>query len=191
MIRTAIGQPEEFGLPKPDHRLFETHPIINSQLLYYVGHGRIAPKPEVAELRGGEVKFVDGTTESIDLIIYATGFRITIPFIDRELLNWKDGRPTLFMNAFHPSFDNLFVVGLIQPDSGLWPLVHYQAQLMARFLKAQQSNSLAPQRFRRLKAKPASDLGAGIRYVRTPRHLLEVEHFSYARRLKRLIAQIG
>ncbi|MFT5525401.1 MAG: cation diffusion facilitator CzcD-associated flavoprotein CzcO, partial [Pirellulaceae bacterium] len=40
-LRIAIGPPENYGLPKPDHALFESHPIINSQLLYFVGHGRV------------------------------------------------------------------------------------------------------------------------------------------------------
>ena len=155
LVRTAIGTPQDFGLPAPDHKLLETHPIVNSQMLYFVGHGRINPKPDVAELCGREVKFVDGTREPIDLIVYATGYRLSIPFIATELLNWRDGKPDLFMNVFHPRYDNLFVAGLIQPDSGLWGLVHYQAELMARFIHAQQSNSPAAERFRRLKSHGA------------------------------------
>ena len=60
-VFTAIGRPEDYGLPAPDHKLLETHPIVNSQMLYFVGHGRIKPKPDVAELCGDRVKFVDGT----------------------------------------------------------------------------------------------------------------------------------
>ena len=52
VVRLALGSPQDYGLPEPDHELFETHPIINSQMLYYVGHGRIAVKPDVAELCG-------------------------------------------------------------------------------------------------------------------------------------------
>jgi len=191
LIHTALGWPEEFGLPAPDHKLFETHPIINSQLLYFVGHGRIKPKPNIARLCGREVQFVDGSSEAIDLIVYATGFRITIPFIDPSLLNWKNGKPELFQNAFHPRYDNLFIAGLVQSDSGLWPLVHYQAQLMARFIRAQQENPRRADKFRRLKSRPDSDQNRPIRYVKTPRHLLEVEHFGYRQRLKELCLQFG
>ncbi len=56
LVYTALGRPEDYGLPPPDHKLLETHPIVNSQLLYFVGHGRIKPKPEIAELRGSEVR---------------------------------------------------------------------------------------------------------------------------------------
>ncbi len=189
-VRMALGRPEDFGLPAPDHKFLETHPIVNSQMLYYVGHGRIKPKPDIAELCGDRVRFVDDTIEPIDVIVYATGFRISIPFIDREHLNWNDGKPNLFLNVFHPRYDNLFVAGMVQLDSGLWGIVHYQAELIARFIVAQRTNPRLADRLRRQKARPTDVLGR-IRYVRTPRHLLEVEHFSYRRRLKRLIAQFG
>ncbi len=187
-VFTAIGRPEDYGLPAPDHKFLETHPIINSQMLYYVGHGRIKPKPDVAELCGDRVQFVDGTSEPIDVIVYATGFHLTIPFIDREHLNWRNGKPELYLNMLHPRYDNLFIAGMIQPDSGLWGLVHYQAELLARFITAQRTNPQLADRLRSQKLR-SDQAGGGIHYVRTPRHLLEVEHFGYRRRLKQLIAQ--
>jgi hypothetical protein len=51
-LRLVAGSPQDYGLPKPDHKLFETHPIVNSQMLYYLGHGDILSKPDVQELRG-------------------------------------------------------------------------------------------------------------------------------------------
>jgi cation diffusion facilitator CzcD-associated flavoprotein CzcO len=189
IVRTALGTPADYGLPAPDHKLLETHPIVNSQMLYYAGHGRIKPKPDVAELCGDRVKFVDGSIEPIDVIVYATGFRLTIPFIERKYLNWNNDKPDLFLNVFHPRYDNLFVAGMIQPDSGIWGLVHYQAELIARFIDAQQENPRLAEWFRRQKSRTHRSLGHGIRYVPTLRHLLEVEHYSYRRRLKKLISQ--
>jgi hypothetical protein len=185
LIRVAIGPPQRYGLPKPDHRLFETHPIINSQLPYFVGHGRIAVKPDVAELLGDRVRFVDGTIEPIDVLVYATGFNITLPFIDKSLLHWNEGRPDLYLNVFHPHDDTLCVAGLIQPDSGQFGLVDHQAKLIAHFWRAVDNESAAAERFRRIKAKLRWDPGAGIRYIHSARHLLEVEHFSYRRQLER------
>jgi hypothetical protein len=164
--------------------LFASHPIINSQLLYYLAHGRVTPKPNVAELAGGSVRFEDGTSETIDLVIYATGYKISFPFIDRKHLNWRDGRPRLYLNVFHPRYDNLFVIGLIQPDSGQFGLVHHQSQLVARFLAAARAGSPLAARFRRAKAAGA-DPPANAHYLNTPRNLLEVEHFSYRRQLER------
>ena len=191
MVKLALGSPQDFGLPKPDHRFLETHPIINSQMLYYVGHGDITPKPDIAELCDDHVRFVDGSSERIDVIIYATGFKLTFPFIDRSLLNWHDGRPQLYLHVFHPEYNNLFVAGMIQPDSGQWGLVDYQAQLIARFIRALKDDPLGAKRFQRRKAAERVDLGGGIHYVGSQRHTLEVEHFSYRNRLKKLIAEFA
>ena len=191
MVKLATGWPQDYGLPRPDHRFLETHPIINSQMMYFVGHGDIVPKPNVARLDGPRVHFTDGSQEAIDVIINATGFKISFPFIDLEHLNWHDGRPGLYLNVFHPRYDNLFVAGLIQPDSGEWGLVDYQAQLIARFIRGLDERRPQAQRFRRLKAAERLDLSGGIRYVNSTRHLLEVEHFSYRRRLKKLITSLG
>ena len=119
-IRWVLGPPELTGLPKPDHRLFESHPIINSRLHSQIAHGELSVRPDVAELQGDRVRFVDNSEEAFDVILYATGYRLSFPFLDTKHLNWHDNRPNLFLNIFHPQRDNLFCAGLIQPDSGQW-----------------------------------------------------------------------
>ena len=134
---------------------------------------------------------MEGRREAIDLIVYATGFRISFPFIDREHLNWRDGRPDLYLNIFHPTRDNLFVAGMIQPDSGQWGLVDYQAQLIARFIAGLSKESSRAEKFRRRKSNDRPDLTGGVRYIRSPRHLLEVEHFGYRKTLMTWIRRLG
>lgn len=190
-VRIAVGRPEKYGLPKPDHQLFETHPIINSQLLYYVGHGRIHIRPNVQKLDGNVVEFIDGTRETIDIVICATGYRIRFPFIDQDHLNWHDGHPRLFLNTFHPDCDDLFIAGLTQPNSGQWGLTDYQAQLIARFWVSQREHPRLAAWFRREKAKVRQNLSGGLRYLATPRHQLEVEYFHYRRLLRRYVRKFA
>ena len=191
LLRLVAGTPQAYGLPRPDHKLFETHPIVNSQMLYYLGHGAIVHKPEVRELRGRHVLFQDGSEEQIDVLIYATGFKLTFPFIAREHLNWNGARPQLYLNVFHPEYDHLFVAGLIQPDSGQFGLVDYQTQLIAKFIHAQHHRLKQADQFRRLKSGAQPNLSSGIKYLDSTRHYVEVEHFSYRRRLKKLIAKLA
>lgn len=191
LLKLLIGLPQDYGLPKPDHKFFETHPIVNQLILYYVGQGDIKPKPDVQEFRGNRVLFKDSSEEEIDVIICATGFNITFPFIEKRYLNWKDGKPTLYWHVFHPHYDNLFVIGLIQPDSGQWGLVDYQSQAVARFICAQRANSPRAEWMRRLKATAEQPKNRGIRYKESTRHLVEVEHFSYREHLKKLIRQLA
>ncbi len=185
VLRLTVGDVTRYGLPAPDHELFASHPIINSQLPYYVAHGRVTPKPNVARLLGDRVRFDDDSEERIDLIIYATGYKISFPFLDHAHLNWHDGRPHLYLNVFHPQYDNLFVVGLIQPDSGQFGLVDYQSQLVARFVAAARAGSPLAEQFRSLKAAGATVDLREKHYLDTPRNLLEVEHYRYRKQLMR------
>ena len=191
LLRMVAGTPQKFGLPKPDHKLFETHPIVNSQMLYYVGHGDITPKPDVEELRGERVRFTDGSEEPIELIIYATGFHMVFPFMDTALLNWKNNHPSLYLNVFHPEYDNLFVVGLIQLDSGQWGLEDIQAQMVARYLVALKRDQARAARLHEVKRRGQENYGGGVQYKESTRHYMEVEHFSYRRKMEKVIASLG
>jgi thioredoxin reductase len=183
-LKLTTGDVTRHGLPKPDHRILETHPINNSQLVYYVGHGNITPKRDIDALDGSSVRFVDGSAEQVDLIIWATGYLMHFPFIDDEHLAWQGGRPHLYLNAFPAAYDNLFVIGLLQPDSGLFNLMHWQAQIMARFLRAQSSDPGAADRFRRLRDEHLEERrSGGVRYTESTRHHLEIEHMDYMRGL--------
>ncbi len=187
LLKIVVGSPDRFGLPRPDHKLLESHPIVNSQILQALGQGDIQPKPDLQELRGREVLFKDGTTEPIDLIVYATGYRVSFPFLAPRHLNSTDGRPDFYLHVFHPTYENLFIVGMIQPDSGVWWLMDLQAKGVVRYIQAARANGAGLRKVRALKQGPRPDLGGGIRYLATDRHRFEVEHFSYQRRLRRLI----
>ena len=133
--------------------------------------------------------FADGGRTVFDVVICATGYRVTLPFIAPEhVVADAEGVPRLFMNLLHPTRDDLAVVGLIQPDSGQWGLTDLQAKLVARMALATSRSPRAAAwlyRSRQRSARPGS-----LRYVDSPRHRLEVEHFSYRRALERLIASM-
>jgi hypothetical protein len=159
-------------------------------LPYYTAHGRVVSKPNIAELCGDRVGFEDGSQEAVDLIVYATGYKISIPFLDRQHLNWRDGRPQLYLNVFHPGYDNLFFIGLIQPDSGQFGLVDYQSKLVASFIAGARTESQPAQNLRRVKARGQVGHQRSLRYLDTARSLLEVEHYSYRNELKRELARL-
>ena len=190
MHRILVGPPFRTGLPRPDHRLLETHPIVNSLLPYYVRHGAITPKPDVERFEARSVFFRDGTSLEVDVVVFATGYNITFPFIDHRHLNWQDGRPRLHLNVFHPGYDTLFVAGLIQPDSGQFGLVHWQMLAAARYAAARRAGHPAAASLATAKATPLTELGGGVKYKESTRHYLEVEHWSYRRRLQRLAASL-
>jgi hypothetical protein len=76
---------------------------------------------------------------------------------------------------------------MIQPDSGVWPLMDLQARAVAGYLRARGADGKGIHEVDRLKQGPQPDLGSGIRYVESERHRYEVEHSTYARQLRKVI----
>ncbi len=54
LLDTVQGEMEDYGLPKPDHKLLEAHPTISSTCSPRIGHGRITLKPNIERLEGDE-----------------------------------------------------------------------------------------------------------------------------------------
>lgn len=191
-IYFMVGPYERLGLPKPDHKILESFPNSASAYLDHLAHKRITPRRDVARFEGRKVVFTDGAESEIDLVIYATGYHLSFPFMDKALIANDDGSSKLFLNVFHRELDNLFAVGLVQPaDGGFWQLADYQARLIAAFLAAHELDPAKAAWFRKLKAtaKPATD--HGVAYLDTPRHKLEVQHYRYRTYIKKLLKRFG
>ena len=189
--RLVVGRYERFGLPTPDHRFLETHPIVNQQLLYYVGHGAIQPAPDIDHFETDAVVFTDGSRVEADLVVFATGYLIRFPFLPDDALPGRPDRPQLYRNVFTPDRDDLFVVGLIQPDSGQFCLVHWQTVMVAAFLELRREDPTAAREYlEQARAHRHERAQGGIALIDSSRHYVEVEHADYIRVLQREIRTI-
>ena len=95
--------------------------------------------------------------------------------------------PSCTCTPFPRNYPTLAVAGLLQPDSGLFPLVHWQTVAIARWLRLRQT---APQQAEAFSAQVAA--GTGRRWSRakvkdSSRHWFEVSHIDYLRALQRTI----
>ncbi len=183
-----VGKNSRYGLPEPDYRILQSHPTMNTVLPQLVAHGRVIVKPEVERFDGSRVVFVDGSAEEADIVVMATGYTATTPFLDPNFLFAPNGRAKLFMNAFHPEYDDLFAVGLIQANGSIWRLADYQSQLIASYLLAIRNDSARADAFRRLKALPHDRAG---KYVDSDRHKFEWNYYSYRRAIKKLLKRFA
>jgi len=191
-MRALIGSHERYGLQVPDHGLFEAHPTAGSPYLDHLVHGRIVTRPEVERLDGRLVRFVDGSTEEVDLIVYATGFRVSFPFMDQAQILNEDGISKLFIQTFDRNRDDLFVVGLFDPaEGGAWQIADYQAQLIASFIVASERDPKRAAWFRALRMSAKPDIGHGIKYQDTPWHKFEIQHYQFRTYMKRLLKKFG
>ncbi|GAA4442797.1 flavin-containing monooxygenase [Phytohabitans houttuyneae] len=188
-LRLTVGDLRRFGMRRPDHKVFETHPIVNSQLIYHVGHGGIAPVPDIARFRQYSVELTDGTEVEPDIVVAATGYRPRFEFLAPETLAaTPEGRPRLHLHAFSRRHPTLAVAGLLESDSGLLPLVHWQTVAIARWLRLREA---APQRagefWASTVAKAPERRLTGAKVQETPRHWFEVGHVDYLRALQKMI----
>jgi hypothetical protein len=141
-LRVVFGKYEKYGLPKPDHKIFEHHPTINSELLHYVKHGRIRPRPDVARFEGRRVLFVDGSADEFDMIVCATGFHLSFPFLPRGIVPVEGSNALLYGGSMLPDYKNLYIVGTVQVRYGFGPLMTPAATLLCRFIKLQDQMKL-------------------------------------------------
>src|SRR6185369_278491 len=74
-IRSEVGDLTRFGLRPPDHKIYEAHPIVNSLLVYYLGHGSITPVPDIKRFHRHSVELTDGQEIEPDLVVMATGYK--------------------------------------------------------------------------------------------------------------------
>lgn len=190
-LKVTVGDLTRFGLPKPDHKIYETHPIANSQLVYYVGHGAITPVPDVVRFRRHSVELTDGGQIEPDLVVFATGYLPRFEFLDPEVLDVQgEGRPSLYLNAFPRRHPTLAVAGLLQPDSGMFTLVHWQTVAIARRLRLRE---VAPQRAAAFQSRIEAEADrrwSQARVKDSTRHWFEVSHTDYLRALQKTLNEL-
>lgn len=193
LLRLLIGRPSDYGLPDPDHRLYESHPVVNSLVLHHLVHGDIRARRDVRSLEGQRVVFSDGERQDYDLILLATGYHLDYPFIDRGLLNWpRDcAAPQLYLNAFHPQYDDLFVLGMLEASGLGWQGRAEQAELVALYIRQLAAGNPAAERFRQLKRMLAGQrIDGGYRYLPLERMAHYVDKNSYRRSVREHIAEL-
>ena len=179
LLYVLVGDLRNYGLPKPDHRVLESHPIVNTQILHYLGHGDLSYKPDIERLDGHTVHFVDGSSAEFDMIVYATGYKVTYPYMDKEHFRWLDKYPDLYLSGIHRNYDNLCCLGLHQTDGGAYDFFAMQADMMANFILDQTRDPNRAARFSRQKARDYPDLSGGIRYVKSARHATYVKKSAF------------
>ena len=191
LLRLIVGDMTRHGVPKPDHKLFETHPILNDQLIHHLRHGDITVRPDVERFDGKDVVFKDGTREPIDLVIQATGYDWPIPFIDKSLLSWNSERPDLYLNLFAPNDSRLFVIGFLETNGGIYEVVDQSADLIARAIMAEDNDAATHKTLRALVSSTNPDVSGGINFVKSARHTHYADMDTYKKKLKSFTLQLG
>ena len=191
ILKWFTGDPVRLGFPKPDYKMYESHPVVNSLVLYHLGHGDIRVKPDIARLDGRTVHFKGGTQGEYDMVLCATGYKLHYPFIDPALLNWQGMAPQLYLNIFAPRFDRLAVLGMVEASGLGWQGRYEQAELMARQFKALDAGTAAARQLTAAKSGPPPDLSGGYRYLKLERMAYYVNKDVYRAAVRAAAAKLA
>jgi cation diffusion facilitator CzcD-associated flavoprotein CzcO len=182
IIGSTTGSVERYGLQKPDHRIGEAHPTISDQILSKLTHGDITPKPNIAALEGDSVRFADGSTEPVDVVVYCTGYKVTFPFFDPDFIAAPKNDLPLFRRVFHPEIPNVFFMALLQPLGATMPLAEAQGEWVGEYLRGEYALP-APRSLRRDMERERRRMFK--RYTASPRHTMQVDFDDYLLDLRR------
>ncbi|WP_020519166.1 flavin-containing monooxygenase [Catelliglobosispora koreensis] len=134
MLRVTVGSLERYGLQRPEHGFLEDHPTLSDALLSRISHGEIRPRRGIERIDGKTVSFADGTSDDVDVIVWCTGYRIDLPFLDPALLKPSAEMMPLYRRVFHLTAPGLMFAGLMQSTGAALPVVEAQGKLIAAYL---------------------------------------------------------
>jgi amino acid transporter len=178
LVDALVGDLTRLGLPAPDHDLLESHPIMNTQVLHHLQHGDIVAKPDVVRLTEHGAVFADGSEETLDLVLLATGYQYLLPFLDPSLLSWRRGHPDLYLNVFSRELDSFYVLGFVEFAGAAYTRFDEMAQMIVIDIRARETGRHRDE-LRELKRTDHPDLSGGMSYLDSDRHAVYVEIETY------------
>uniref|UniRef100_A0A8C4DP77 Flavin-containing monooxygenase n=1 Tax=Dicentrarchus labrax TaxID=13489 RepID=A0A8C4DP77_DICLA len=126
-----------YGL-KPKHGIFVQNAVVSDDLPAQIISGHVQVKPNVKEFCGSSVVFVDGIVYmcviQVDVVVFATGFNYSFPFLPSTLQAKSGYRLCLYKHVFPPALSQptLAVVGFIHGLGSITPLAEMQARWATR-----------------------------------------------------------
>ena len=181
-IKKTLGNMEDYGLPKPDHEPLDAHSSVSGEFLTRAGCGDIRFKPNIKAFEGPRVRFEDDSVEEVDVVIYATGYKISFPFFtDPDLCPDADNRLALFKRMMKPGIPNLFYMGLAQPLPTLVNFAEQQAKLAVACLSGAYLPPTPQDMVRTIRRDEEVHQG---HYYASARHTIQVDFNLYVRDLQ-------
>ncbi|XP_012695014.1 flavin-containing monooxygenase 5-like [Clupea harengus] len=176
-----------YGL-QPKHRFYSQHPTLNDELPNRILSGTVQVKPNIKEFQGSSVVFDDGSVEhDIDLVVFATGYSFSFPFLPPHVLSVSENKTPLYKYIYPPGLEHptLAVIGLIQPLGAIMPISEMQARWATRVFKGLNKLPSMSAMMKDIKCKEDS---MNKRYVTSNRHTIQVDYIPY---MDELADQVG
>lgn len=176
--RAVHGRMEQWGFRTPETR---THPASNATFMSHVAYRKIAVRPGVSSVAGQQVRFSDGSAETFDAIIAATGYLIDLPFLAPVVSPVAGDRVDLYRRVVHPDWPGLYFVGFFNVTGGAnISMMDVQSRWVAALAAGEAVLPSAQQ----MRAEIGKDHAfVARRYPGSPRYGLELDPRRYRRQV--------
>ncbi|XP_053715918.1 flavin-containing monooxygenase 5-like [Synchiropus splendidus] len=164
---------------EPKHRVFSQHPTANDELPNRILSGTVQVKPNIHKFQGSQVEFEDGSrVEGIDLVVFATGYKFSFPFLASNIVSVTDNKVSLYKSVFPPELvrPTLAIIGLVQPLGAIMPISEMQARWATQVFKGSKKLPSHSVMMQDIKSKWNA---MSKRYVTSQRHTIQVDYASY------------
>ncbi|NXV13491.1 FMO4 monooxygenase, partial [Cepphus grylle] len=135
-----------YGLASTKSSYFKV--IINEELPFCLLSGTVVLKPNVKEFTESSAVFEDGTIEeNIDVVLFATGYSFSFPFLEESVRSLFDDNRSLYKSIFPPQLEKptLAIIGLVQLTGSLMVGTEMQARWVTGiFAGGRRWNKLPP-----------------------------------------------
>ena len=156
-IAEQAGAFDGLGLPEPTIEPWQERPTMSMEFIPALKKGRIEVRPDIARFDGHAVEFTDGSRVEADVIVYATGYTLSFPFLSEDVLGCEASELALYRYIAHADHDDLFFVGCQRVTCSMWPLAEQQSLWIARRLTGEFALPDASERLRSARSLAHSD----------------------------------
>ncbi|XP_070551485.1 flavin-containing monooxygenase 5-like isoform X2 [Ptychodera flava] len=136
VCKTRMRDHQRFGLQSKEIYSIWKAFMISDDMQDRLAQGQIKPMVDIKEFQKNDVIFQDGTTlESVDAVIFATGYGFGVPIINDSWLYDESGKAEVYKYVFpvrleHP--ERLALISICSPYGPHWPIGEIQARLASR-----------------------------------------------------------
>lgn len=178
----ASGGLKKYGLPVPPHAPGQSHPVQSDAIRDRLKAKAVTARPGIERLERDRVVFADGTSAPADLIVWATGYRVSFPFLSADVVDVENNDLPLWKRMVHPDRPGLFFIGLLQPVGAVMPLSEVQSKLAAKILTGACE---LPSRRDMVRQMARDDDRNKKQFYDSPRHTMEVDFDHYLWEIER------
>ncbi|MFC7511401.1 SDR family NAD(P)-dependent oxidoreductase [Streptomyces thermocarboxydus] len=165
--------------------MLQDHPTLSDTVPELVRAGKIGVRAGIERFEGRRVRFSDGQEDEVDHVLWCTGYRATVPFLDPALVP-DPARLPLYRHVFPLDDEALSFVGLMQSTGSALPVVEAQSRLLAAYVTGRLRR---PSRDRML-ASVATELHAARERWGNRRPHMRIDVDQYLRQVARDLAGV-